>query len=58
MDDVLYGGDELARVLEPTVWIVGDTAFPILFNFVTVNEPFQWRSAVDNVPMCFLWDAG
>ena len=58
MDDALYGGDEVAGVLEPAVWVVEDAAIRVLFNLVTVDEPFEWGSAVDDIPMRFFWDAG
>ena len=57
IDNPLYGGDEVAGVVEPAVGVVDDAAVSVLLNFVTVDEPFQWGSAVDDVPMCFFWDA-
>ena len=53
VDDAFYGGDEVAGVLEPAVWIVGDTAFLVCCDFVAVYEPFEWRSTVDDIPMRF-----
>ena len=58
MDDARYGGDEVAGVLEPAVWVVDDAAILVLFNLVTVDEPFEWGSAVDDIAMCFFWDTG
>ena len=58
MDDALYRCDEVARVIEPAVWIVDDTTILVLFNLVTVDKPFQWGSAIDDIAMCFFWDAG
>ena len=48
MDDVLYGSDEVERVLEPVVGVVDDAAVFVLRDFVAVNEPLQ-RS---EVPFC------
>ena len=58
MDDAFYGCDEVAGVLEPAVGVVDDAAVSVLLDFVAVNEPFEWRSAVDDIPMRFFWDAG
>ena len=57
MDDSLYCGDEVTRVFKPTVRVVGDAAVFVCFYLVAVYKPFQWRSAVDNITMCFLWNA-
>lgn len=45
--------DEITRVLEPTVWVIDDATVLVLFDFVSVNKPFQWRSTVDDIAMCF-----
>ena len=58
MDDAFYRCDEVAGVLEPAVWVVEDAAVRVFLDFVTVDEPFQWGSAVDDIPMRFFWDAG
>ena len=58
MDDARYGGDEVAGVLEPAVWVVEDAAVCVFLDFVAVDEPFEWGSAVDDIPMRFFWDAG
>ena len=56
MDDAFYRCDEVAGVVEPAVGVVDDAAVFVLLDFVTVDEPFQWGSAVDDVPMCFFWE--
>ena len=52
----LYGCNEIARVLEPTIWIVDDAAAFVLRNFVAVDKPFQWCSTVNDITMCFFRD--
>ena len=58
MDDTLDCGDEVAGVVEPAVWVVDDAAVFVLLDFVTVDEPFEWCPAVNDVPMRFFWYAG
>ena len=40
MDNTLYRCDEVAGVLKPAVGVVDDAAVFVLFDFVTVDEPF------------------
>ena len=58
MDDAFYCRDEVAGVPEPAVGVVDDAAVFVLCDFVAVDEPFEWRSAVDDIPMRFFWYAG
>ena len=37
--------------------VVEDAAVRVFLDFVAVDEPFQWGSAVDYIPMGFLWDS-
>ena len=58
MDDAFYRCDEVAGVLEPAVWVVEDAAVWVFLDFVAVDEPFEWGSAVDDIAMRFFWDTG
>ena len=51
MDYTFYCGDKVAGVLEPAVWVVDDAAVRVFLDFVTVDEPFQRGSAVDDIVM-------
>ena len=32
--------------------------FGVFLDFVAVDEPFEWGSAVDDIPVRFFWDTG
>ncbi len=49
MDDALNGVHEIAGIVEPAVGVVDDSAPPVGLDAVVVDEPFEWRPAVNDV---------
>ncbi len=58
MDNSLDCRDQVFRFFEPLIGIVDDSAMLVLFDEISVNEPFQWASTVHDVFVCITWNAG
>ena len=56
MDDALERGNNVSGVVEPTVWIVDDTAPRVSLNSIPVHEPLQRTATVHHILVCRAWD--